>query len=275
MKPVFKWVGGKSDLAANIVYYFPSKIYNYYECFVGSMSLPIYMIENNIKIENKMFLSDSNQHLIECYKWIQEDVNGFTEYMDELINYYNSYNYYQREEIYYEIREDYNNEINDISLEQCCRFLFLNKTCFRGLYRVNSKGLFNVPYGNYENLNFYCKNNMKELSEKIQSIDIECCDYKNVINKNLHIDDLIYLDPPYMKENSNSFVSYQKNEFNSIVLFEGIKKINDKTNWIMSNSNCNVVREYFINLKIIELVARRAINSKKPGSKTIELLITK
>jgi len=275
MKPIFKWVGGKSDLAPLITEHFPSKIYNYYEPFIGSMSMSIFMIEKNIKIDNKMFLSDSNQHLIECYKWIKEDINGFIACMDELIHYYNSYEYNQREKIYYDIRDDYNNEINEFSLEQCCRFLFLNKTCFRGLYRVNSKGFFNVPYGNYKNLNFYCKNNIKELSEKIQRIDIECCDYKNVFDKNLQLDDLIYFDPPYMKENSNSFVSYQKNEFNSIELFQEIQKINDKTNWIMSNSNCNVIKEYFINHKIIELVARRAIHCKKPDSKTIELLIIK
>lgn len=275
MKPIFKWVGGKSDLAPFIIEHYPNKIYNYYEPFIGSMSIPIFMIEKNIKVDNKIFLSDSNQHLIECYRWIQEDVNGFIVCMDELIQYYNSYDYNQKEKIFYEIREDYNNEINEFSLEQCCRFLFLNKTCFRGLYRVNSKGLFNVPYGNYKNLNFYCKDNMKELSEKIQSIDIECCDYQNVIQSNLTNDDLIYFDPPYMKENSNSFVSYQKNEFNSIELFESINKINDKTNWIMSNSNCNVIKEYFKNHKIIELIARRAIHCKKPDSKTIELLIIK
>jgi len=275
MKPIFKWVGGKMDLANIIVSYFPNNIYNYYEPFIGSMSIPIFMINKYIKIENKIYLSDSNNHLIECYKWIQEDINEFIKCMDELINYYNSYSYENRENIYYEIREDYNNEINDISLEQCCRFLFLNKTCFRGLYRVNSKGLFNVPYGNYKNLNFYCRDNMKELSEKIKNINIECCDYKNVFDKEFNQNDLIYFDPPYMKENSNSFVSYQKNEFNSIELFEGINKINDKTNWIMSNSNCNDIKEYFNNHNIIELVARRAINSKKPDSKTIELLIIK
>jgi DNA adenine methylase len=274
MKPIIKWVGGKSDLAEQIVSYFPETIYNYYEPFLGSMSIPIYLLNKNIKINNKMFLSDSNQHLIECYRWIQEDYKEFSICLNELIDYYHSYDYEKREKVYYEIRDDYNNEISEINLEQCCRFLFLNKTCFRGLYRVNSKGLFNVPYGNYKNCSFYSIDNFKDISEKIQTIDIQCCDYKDIFNKSLNIDDMIYLDPPYMKENSNSFVSYQKNEFNSYELFNYLHR-DTQCNWIMSNSNCNIIKEHFKYHKIIEILARRAINSKKPDSKTIELLIIK
>ncbi len=155
-------------------------------------------------------------------------------------------------------------------------FLFLNKTCFRGLFREGPNG-FNVPYGNYKNPEIVNKEHFYQVHELIQNVLFHFSDFKQSLNNdNLHPGDFIYLDPPYAPETKKSFVKYDKSGFDLNChkkLFEMLNEIDHK--FLMSNSDVPFVRENFSNdkYKIESIQCRRAINSKNPESKTSEVFI--
>jgi DNA adenine methylase len=153
-------------------------------------------------------------------------------------------------------------------------FIFLNKTCFRGLYREGPNG-FNVPYGNYKNPNILNKEHLKNINKLIKNVKFKNYDYKKSFT-NIKKNDFIYLDPPYAPENETSFVKYNKNGFNIDEhknLFKLCNQLNEK--FIMSNSNVKLVIDNFNNNKfnIHTIECKRRINSKKPQTKTNEVII--
>ena len=153
----------------------------------------------------------------------------------------------------------------------------INKLCFRGMYRESVNSGFNVPYGHYKKTPIIItKDYLDYISNFIQDVNFICCDY-NLSIKNVKKGDFIYLDPPYVPENINSFVGYSVNGFNlgeHHNLFDNIKKLNSKKiKFIMSNSKVKLINDIFKDFKYENIIARRAINSKNPSSTTTEVII--
>lgn len=303
-KPILKWVGGKTQLLSNILEKIPREINNYHEPFIGGMSvlLSILTYKNNdiININGNIYAYDLNKELIYLYKNIQNYHNELFEATTLLINNYNSIKVLNldidkkiknktmntldkslksKERYYYWIRKEYNTltDNDKINLIGSSMFIFLNKTCFRGLYRVGPNG-FNVPFGSYNNPNILDYNHLEIIHQLIKDVKFIHMDFKESLS-NIQGGDFVYLDPPYIKENETSFVSYNKEGFDkneNIELFKLIESLTVENKKIMmSNSNSNTLYKNFNNekYKIFKVDASRRINSKNPESKTTELII--
>ena len=180
-----------------------------------------------------------------------------------------------KESYYYWIRKQFN-IIDKNSIEHSALFLFINKTCFRGLYREGPNG-FNVPYGHYKTTpTIIKKTDLDNISNLIKDVVFKCCDYSNSIKK-IKQKDFVYLDPPYVPEKKTSFVGYNLNGFdleNHKNLFQEILNLNkNKIKFLLSNSKTELVLDSFKDYKMEDVIAKRAINSKNPESKVTEVII--
>ena len=273
--PILKWIGGKRKLFKHIFSFFPKKIMNYHELFIGGGSVLLGLLEaqkrNEIIVEKNIYAYDSNPILIAFYKQIQTDYNKLYKEVLKLKNHLISLPSDEEKSLYYyNIRTLYNN--SEINLEKIAMFIFLNKTCFRGLFRLNKSGKFNVPYGNYKNPEIINEQHLKNISELIKDVKFICCDFEDV--KNIKKNDFVYMDPPYVPAQKNGFVSYSKNGFvqeKHEALFKICNKM--KCKWILSNSNTETVKNALKNFNIEEITARRAINSTNPASSIKEVII--
>ena len=290
-KPFLKWVGGKTQIIQKIIQKIPTEINNYYELFLGGGSVLLAILslqkQNKIIIKNKIYAYDINSDLINLYKHIQNNKDE----LYKLINFYfNEYNNIKetiinrkpqsiedaktsKESYYYWIRKKYNN-INKDTVECSSLFMFLNKTCFRGMYREGPNG-YNVPYGHYKTTpKIISKKELDYISDLIKNVEFIHSSFKDSI-KNIKSNDFVYLDPPYAPENSKSFVGYVAEGFNletHELLFNEIKKFKN-INFVMSNAKVDLVMNHFKGYNYEDITARRAINSKKPGSTTTEIII--
>ena len=181
-----------------------------------------------------------------------------------------------KESYYYWVRSKFNKLDNNNVVEKSAIFMFLNKTCFRGLYREGPNG-FNVPYGHYKKTpTIISKKELDCVSDLIKDVIFEHKSFDSSI-QGVDEGDYVYIDPPYVPEKPKSFVSYTKGGFDlkeHNKLFEEIKKLNDRhIKFSMSNAKVDLVVKAFSDYKSDDIDARRAINSKKPGSKTKEILI--
>lgn len=286
VKPLLKWVGGKTQILNHISSKLPSGKYieYYHEPFVGGGSMLLMMLSlfSNLKEPNKTFAYDTNKYLINFYTVLSKHPNELIKELDILINTYNNKkDISSKEKYYYDLRTLFNTiELDDNKVLFAALFLFINKTCFRGLYRTGPNG-FNVPFGNYKNVNVYNKEHLLQVSDMIKNVTFEVCDFKNTIqniiddnNKNI----FVYLDPPYVQESSKSFVKYNKDGFtdkNHNKLFELCRKLDEKNIiFMLSNSNTSKVRDALKDFNISVIECRRAINSKDPSSKTTEVLVS-
>lgn len=283
-KPLLKWVGGKTQIMDEILKRVPKKINNFHDPFVGGGSVLLEMLK--VKISGKYYASDSNKNLINFYKQIQTNITGVITEITGIVKDFDSCKsgtvnrkptnlseaQSHKESYYFWIRSLYNKETNRDTPQMAARFLFLNKTCFRGLYRENSQGEFNVPYGNYSNPGIFDPLHLQSISTAIAGVIFTCQDFTKSL-ANVGKDDWVYLDPPYVKEKKTSFVDYNANGFEMHKTLFSIAK--NGMNFLLSNSDTSEVRTAFpttsYDVDIIQ--AKRAINSKKPGSKTNELLI--
>jgi len=307
-KPILKWIGGKTQIIDKIINNFPKEINNYREIFLGGGSVLLsflsYIKNGNIKINGDIYAYDINEPLIYMYKNIQQRHNELFNYLENIILEFNKCNNEEinrtpenleeamknKENYYYWIRNIYNKLSNDErnDIIGSSMFIFLNKTCFRGIFRMGPNG-FNVPYGNYKNPEIINKNHLEEIHHLIQNVKFECCDFSSSLNK-IDENDFIYLDPPYAPEISTSFVGYTKSGFTLEQhknLFELIHKLSNENKKIMlSNADVKLVRDYFDDndndnknenkndkYKIIEIVCKRTINSKNPNAKANEVII--
>lgn len=303
-KPILKWVGGKTQLLSVILEKFPLEINNYHEPFIGGMSVLLgllaYKNKGLINITGSIYAYDLNKELIYLYKNIQKYNIELFEATSLLIENYNSIEILKldidkkiknktmktlkdslksKERYFYWIRNEYNNlsDSDKINLIGSSMFIFLNKTCFRGLYRVGPNG-FNVPFGSYISPTILDKNHLDIIQQLIKDVEFIHMNFKESL-LNISDGDFVYLDPPYIKENETSFVSYNKEGFDensNQLLFELIENLSIENKKIMmSNSNSNKLYEIFDNnnYKLIQVEASRRINSKNPESKTTELII--
>ena len=297
-KPILKWIGGKTQILDKLITHFPLEINNYHEIFLGGGSVLLlvlsYIKEGIIKINGNIYAYDLNEPLINIYKNIQLFHNELYDTIQILIKDFNECcnglinrkpkNIDEakqcKENYYYWIRTEYNKlSSNDKNgLIGSAMFIFLNKTCFRGVFRVGPRG-FNVPYGHYNSPEIINKEHLCEIHNLIQGVIFECCDFTTSLH-NIQKNDYIYLDPPYDKEVNTSFVSYTEKGFGvekHTELFGLCNKLNNNgKKFMMSNSNTDFVKQNFPKEKynIEYITAKRSINSKNPNSKTIELIIT-
>jgi DNA adenine methylase len=290
-KPFLKWVGGKTQIINEIILKFPNEINNYHELFLGGGSVLLAVLslqkQNKILIKNKIYAYDINSDLINVYKNIQNNKEELYEFINLYIKEYDSIKgsvinrkpttieeaKTSKESYYYWIRNKYNN-IDKNSIECSALFMFINKTCFRGMYREGPNG-YNVPYGHYKKTpTIISKKDLNYISELIKDVEFKNCSFTESI-KNVKDGDFAYLDPPYAPENSKSFVGYVANGFDldtHNLLFNQIKKM-ENIKFVMSNSKVDLVTDNFKEYNCEDIIARRAINSKKPGSKTTEVII--
>lgn len=293
-KPFIKWVGGKTQLLDIIKTKVPSSINNYHEIFLGGGSV-LFMIlsmqnDNKIKIAQKVYAYDINKSLINVYKNIQTNKDELFEYITKYITTYDSLKgtiinrrpktleeaKSSKESYYYWVRNIFNTMDEKDSVEYSAIFMFLNKTCFRGMYREGPNG-YNVPYGHYKKTpTIITKEELDNVSKLIKNVEFIHSDFKESI-KNVKDGDFVYLDPPYAPETKKSFVNYVTDGFDlnmhKLLFDETIKLDEKKVKFLMSNSKVEMVTEKFKEYNCQDILARRAINSKNPESTTIELLI--
>ena len=256
MKPVLKWVGGKTQILDEVLSQFPSKIQeDYYEPFIGGASVLLAVIP---RVEGVVYASDLNQNLIELYKKIQTDPEGLIRELEGLQG-------DVTEETYYKRRDEYNVRPTPALL------VYLNKVGFRGIYREGPNG-FNVPYGHMKNPSLMDPDNIRNVSRAIQKVVFTHQSYEKALETSTE-NDFIYMDPPYVPENATSFTGYTRKEFNHEEFFKYVKAL--KSKWVMSNSNMKLVRDFFNGYKAVEVSAKRAIHSKDPSVRTTEVIISK
>jgi DNA adenine methylase len=296
-KPILKWVGGKTQIIDKLIADFPIEINNYREAFLGGgsvlLTLLSYVKSGIIKIHGNIYAYDLNEPLIYIYKNIQTHHTELYDTLQTIIMDFKECGNgpinrvptnleeakIAKENYYYWIRSEYNKLcLNDKKgILGSAMFIFLNKTCFRGVFRVGPKG-FNVPYGHYNNLEIINKEHLEEIHNLIQNVVFECRDFNNSLSI-VEPNDFVYLDPPYAPENNTSFVGYTENGFNIEShnnLFKLIHILTDTNKKIMlSNADVSLVRENFTNEKYttLSILCKRSINSKNPDAKAKEVII--
>ena len=290
-KPFIKWVGGKGQLLSEINKLYPvelgKNINKYAEIFVGGGAV-LFDILSKYKLD-EVYISDKNLELINTYKSIRDNVDILIKSLKEMEEQYIPLDNENRKDYYYKKREEYNSlkinsEVN--SIEKAVLFIFLNKTCFNGLYRVNKKGEFNVPIGAYKKPKICDEENLKNVSLTLRNVKIVYADYRK---SEKFIDDktFVYIDPPYRPLNiTSSFTSYTENDFNDkeqIELAEYINVLNKKgAKIVISNSDPknndiddNFFDKLYKNYNINRVKATRMLNSNASLRGAInELLIT-
>jgi DNA adenine methylase len=275
-RPFLKWAGGKGQLLDRLERFLPKTFGTYFEPFLGGAAVFFFLVGSGNRFS--AVLSDTNEELITTYGVVKEDVEALILKLKEHARKYKS----APENYFYEVRKS--EPAND--LEKAARLLFLNKTCFNGLYRVNSKGKFNVPFGKYKNPKIVDESNLRAVSSvlKWSQAQLLPLDYRKA-TESAKEGDFVYFDPPYQPSSSTAnFTSYTKSGFSMAEqeeLATLFKKLHEKGCYVLlSNSNTEDIISLYKNIGIKELIievvpALRAINCKGNLRKGhTELIIT-
>lgn len=252
--PTFvKWAGGKKQLLEQFKPFFPKEIKRYFEPFVGGGAIAFYIIKHYNPKE--VYLSDINEELVNTYNVIKNNV-------EELIKLLKKMKAQHSEETYYKIRAEDPKLLCDI--DRASRFIYLNKTCFNGLYRVNSKGGFNVPIGSYKNPAIVNEEELREISHLLKNAKIEVKQFNEAV-KDAQKGDFVYFDPPYYPlDNKKSFTTYTKEQFLEKEQEQLAKAFNelDKRGCkvMLSNSDTELIKGLYKEHKINIVKATRMIN---------------
>ena len=291
-KPFLKWVGGKTQIIQQVTAKFPKEMNNYHEPFLGGGSVLFALLslikEEQIVLKGKIYCYDINEALINVYKHIQSEKESLMNHVEYYMNQYDELSgtnvnrkpqnideaKTSKESFYYWMRHLYNT-IDHNTIEHSALFMCINKTCFRGMYREGPNG-FNVPYGHYKKTpKIMTRDEVDHISNMIQNVVFQCCDFESALN-NIEKDDFVYIDPPYAPENKTSFVGYVADGFtydDHQRLFSQIKNMDESIKFVMSNAKVDLVLNSFQDYEYETIMARRAINSKKPDSMTNEVLV--
>ena len=291
VKPFVKWAGGKSSLIPQITKYFPFELKNgqiekYVEPFVGGGAVLIDILQKyDVK---QAYAFDINKDLINCYNVIKYKVEDLIQKLDKKEKEFLALDKDERQKYFYNIRTEYNSYLldNEIDVKRASEFIFLNRTCFNGLDRVNKNGKFNVPCGKYKNPTICDSNNLRNLSKLLKNVVFAYGDYKES-EKLVDENTFVYFDPPYRPLSVTSgFTSYTKEDFNDEnqkELAEYYNKLNLKNAKLMlsnsnpknTNENDNFFEKIYKGFNINEVSAKRMINANAKGRGEIsELLIT-
>jgi len=263
--PFLKWAGGKRQLISQMFKYFPKNYHKYIEPFIGGGAVFFYL---GPKFS---IIIDINKELINCYEVIKNNAKELIELLKTHKN---------KKDYYYKIRaldRDEKKFAKLSNIEKASRMIYLNRCCYNGLYRVNSKGQFNVPFGKYKNPNFCDEENLLAVSNALQNVKIIhgsfelCLDYADK-------DDFVYFDPPYYPiSKTSSFTSYTKENFGKDSqkrLYNVFESLNDRgCKLMLSNSYNEYIKSLYKNYRIITLDARRVINCKAAKRGNINVLL--
>ncbi len=289
-KPFLKWAGGKTQLISDIERALPTDIirtyFTYIEPFVGSGAVLFWML-NNFPNMQKAVINDINEDLINTYKTIASKPKELISILQILQNEFHELDGDDEKKklYYYSKRERYNTRQEE-AVGQSALFIFLNRTCFNGLYRVNRKNEYNVPMGSYKRPTICDKENILVVSNALQKVEILCGDFEQTLDFSEQ-NSLFYFDPPYKPlSETSSFNSYAKDEFNDneqVRLRDFCNKLDVLNHsWILSNSdvkgkddNDNFFDDLYANFNIQRVEAKRSINANpEKRGKLTELLIT-
>lgn len=275
VKPFVKWAGGKSQLLNDIRAKYPEKIYKYCEPFVGGGAVLLDILANYHPKE--VLINDINAELVNTYLQIKNNVDDLIGILSEMQGKYWGKSDSDRKLMYLAERERFNdikvNTNDELNLGKATSFIFLNKTCFNGLYRVNRKGFFNVPMGSYKNPPICDAENLRYISGLLQNVQIKCGDYKDCAD---FIDNntFVYIDPPYRPlTETASFTSYNENEFGDQQQIElghfideitenGAKVVASNSDPKNADENDNFFDDLNFKYNIERVSAKRMINSK-------------
>lgn len=252
-RPILKWAGGKQQLLSELLEKVPEQYNKYIEPFMGGGALFFALAPG------KAVISDSNPDLINVYRTVAHDVEGVIKHLKT---------YKVDKDSYYDIRAVDTSKMPDV--QQAARTIYLNRTCFNGLYRVNRQGCFNVPYGHYKNPRVCREEELRAASAILKKAEILCLDYKKVLKKYAGEGDFIYIDPPYLPISEYSdFKRYTKEQFyeeDHFELAEEVKRLHELgCHIVLTNSNHPLVYELYEGFKFDVYQTRRNIN--KIGSK--------
>lgn len=274
MQPFVKWAGGKRQLIPELTKIMPSNFNQYLEPFIGGGALLLELEHKNSVI------SDNNHVLIGTYNDIKHNLDKLLPLLDKLQNEHNSCGDKEKaKEFYYQQRDNFNQIIFDDneSLNRSALFLYLNKACFNGLYRVNSKGLFNVPFNQKTTINIYERDNLVQISQFLQIVDIYNQDFEETAVK-AKKGDLVFFDSPYAPLNPTSFDSYTKEGFSTeehIRLANLFKKLTKNGVYcILTNHNTEFIRDLYKDFHVKEVNVKRMINSDAKNRVGKEVIIT-
>lgn len=256
LKPVLKWVGGKRQLLDDILPLLPKSPTLYVEPFVGGGAVLLAKQPSHARI------NDYNSELINVYKVVRDDP-------DDLLDLLREHSEKNSSDHYYEVRA-LDREVTFAersAVERAARIIYLNKTCFNGLYRVNSQGQVNSPYGRYKNPNIVNEPGIRALSKYLKGdVELKCGDYASAL-QGLPKGSFVYLDPPYMPlSQTSAFTGYTEGGFN----YEEQKRLHEECvklreegiHFLQSNSDCPAIRELYSDFDIKTVQAKRAINSR-------------
>lgn len=263
--PIVKWVGGKRQLMFELLKNMPKSYDRYFEPFIGGGALFFEIQPQNA------YISDMNKELINLYSVVRDNVYELIEDLSK-----------------HEVSKEYFLEIRNLdrtekyaklsNVEKASRFIYLNRTCFNGLYRVNSKGEFNVPFGNYKNPRIIDENNLLNCSELLKKTEIVYADFSEILTK-VQKGDFVYFDPPYVPlSETSSFTSYTKDGFDIDMQFK-LRDVCDELDslgvkFMLSNSDTKLVNELYENYEIKKVFASRQINANADGrGKITEVIV--
>ncbi|APB33923.1 putative adenine specific methyl transferase [Gloeomargarita lithophora Alchichica-D10] len=271
-QPFLKWAGGKSQLLTQLSPLFPPKFNRYYEPFLGGAAVYWYLF--NLREKGSILfdgarLLDINKELVNCYIQVRDNLDNLIDELTALKAKHNQENYYKIREM----------DISNLSpVQRAARFIYLNKTCYNGLYRVNRSGKFNVPMGSYRDPKIFSPEQLITSSYALKNVDIECSNFPSVLDW-AEPGDFIYFDPPYAPlSKTASFTSYTEYPFGQeqqrelAEVFHILDKRRCKL--MLSNSWAESVINLYQDFHCIELKASRAINSNSERrGKISELLV--
>lgn len=273
MKPFLKWVGGKGRVIAQLKQYFPESFNNYFEPFVGGGAVFFYLNAKHATI------NDINKSLMGVYVNIRDNVESLIKILTKYQKQFHSLDKEKQKVMFYEIRDKYNSTKDKESLVKSALLMFLNKTCFNGMYRENKCGGFNVPFGKYSNPTICNADNLREVSQRLANVKILSKGYTEAISK-AKSGDFVYLDPPYYPINpTSSFTSYSEGNFTEKDQIE-LKELFDTLTArgckvMMSNSYTKFIKSLYKDYKQYKIYVGRSINAtgSKRG-KIAEIVVT-
>lgn len=262
-RPFLKWAGGKGQLIQQYIPHFPKQFSTYYEPFLGGGAVFFHLLPSRSR------LMDINPELVNVYCCVRDHVEALIDCLKHHRDRHGA-------DYYYHVRAS----IYSSPIERAARLIYLNKTCFNGLYRENSKGLFNVPIGRYKKPTICDAELLCATSSALRSTCIELSSFETVLQDANGSQDFVYLDPPYHPISATSkFTSYNRYAFtenDQIQLRDTFVTLAERgVNVMLSNSDCPFVRDLYQDFTIYTIVASRAINSNaEKRGKITEVLVT-
>jgi DNA adenine methylase len=268
VKPIVKWAGGKTKLLSELLARLPSQVKTYAEPFAGGAALFFALASDTTRSFDHAILADQNEELIACYRAVKSDVRGLIEALK---------GFRHDREMFYAVRAESTEGKSDV--ERGARLIYLNRTCFNGLWRVNSAGKFNVPFGRYDNPRILDEEGLLLASKALARADVRCVDFEEATAK-LGAGDFAYFDPPYVPlSKTASFTAYGSGGFgvhDQERLLAVLRSLRERNVLAMlSNADTETTRELYRDFAVHVVRAPRAINSnaKKRGDVS-ELLVT-